>query len=208
MTREEALKLLKENLSNQKPKLPCNGSEGEDEGKPRRGQTSSPLIKHCLAVEAIMRDLACYFGQDEEKWGLAGLLHDIDYEKTKGDPTQHSLVGAKMLEDLGIDKDICQAVKVHNEAHGIPPQTLMEKALFVADPLTGLIVAAALVLPSKKLNDLTPENVLNRFEEKAFARGANREIIKKCEELLGLKLEEFVKIGLLAMQKIGAQLAL
>jgi len=184
MTREEGLKLLKENLSNQN------------------------LIKHSLAVEAIMRALARHFDVDEEKWALAGLLHDIDYDKVKDDLSQHSLLGSKVLEDLGIDKDICQAVKVHNEAHGIPPQTLMEKALFVTDPLTGLIVAATLVLPSKKLVDLTTENVLNRFKEKAFARGANREIIKKCEELLGLKLEEFVKIGLLAMQKIGAQLAL
>ena len=113
-----------------------------------------------------------------------------------------------MLEDLGIDKDICQAVKVHNEAHGILPQTLLEKALFVTDPLTGLIVAATLVLPSKKIADLTVENVLNRFKEKAFARGANREIIKKSEEFLNLKLEEFVKIGLEAMQGISNELGL
>ena len=155
-----------------------------------------------------MRALARHFEEDEEKWGLTGLLHDIDYEKTKDNPSQHSLVGAKMLEDLGIDKDICQAVKVHNEAHGIPPETLLEKALFVIDPLTGLIVAATLVLPSKKIADLTPENVLNRFKEKVFARGANREIIKKSEELLNLKLEEFVKIGLEAMQKIAGDLGL
>lgn len=135
-------------------------------------------------------------------------MHDIDYEKVKNDPSQHSLIGAKMLEDLGIDKDICQAVKVHNEAHGILPQTLLEKALFVTDPLTGLIVAATLVLPSKKIADLTVENVLNRFKEKAFARGANREIIKKSEEFLNLKLEEFVKIGLEAMQGISNELGL
>lgn len=184
MTREEGLKILKENISNQN------------------------LIKHSLAVEAIIRALAQNFGEDEEKWGIAGLLHDIDYEKVKDNLSQHSLVGAKMLEDLGLDKEICQAVKVHNEAHGIPQETLMEKSLLVTDPLTGLIVAATLVLPSKKIADLTVENILNRFKEKAFAKGANREIIKKCEELLGLKLEEFVKIGLLAMQKIGAQLAL
>jgi len=184
MNREEAFNLLRENLSNQN------------------------LIKHSLAVEAIMRALARHFNEDEEKWALAGLLHDIDYDKVKNDLSQHSLAGAQMLEKLGLDKDICQAVKVHNEAHGIAPETIMEKALFVTDPLTGLIVAAALVLPSKKLNDLTPENVLNRFKEKAFARGANREIIKKCEDLLNLKLEEFVKVGLEAMQKIGAQLAL
>jgi len=184
MTREEGLELLKQNLSNQN------------------------LIKHCFALEAIMRALARYFNQNEEKWGIAGLLHDIDYEKVKDSPSQHSLVGAKMLEDLGVDKDICQAVKVHNEAHGIPPETLLEKALFVADPITGLIVAATLVLPSKKINDLTPENVLNRFKEKAFAKGANREIIQQSKELLNLKLEEFVKISLEAMQKIASELGL
>jgi len=200
MTREEGLILLKENLQNQN------------------------LIKHCLSVEAIMKSLARHFqnynppttsshslrerAPEETKWGLVGLLHDIDYEKTKGDANQHSLVGARMLEDLGVEKDICQAVKVHNEAHGILPETLMEKALFVTDPLTGLIVAAALVLPSKKLADLTSENVLNRFREKAFARGANREIIKKSEEFLNLSLDDFVKIGLKAMQKISQDLGL
>jgi len=200
MNREQALELLKRNLNNQN------------------------LIKHCLAVEAIMRALARYFNEgeedksssspftiareDEEKWALAGLLHDIDYERVKDDLSQHSLAGAKMLEELGLDKDICQAVKVHNEAHGILPETLMEKSLFVVDPLTGLIVAAALVLPSKEIADLTTENILNRFKEKSFARGANREIIKKCETLLNLKLEEFVKIGLGAMQEIAKELGL
>ena len=184
MTRGEAFETLKQNIQNQN------------------------LIKHCLAVEAIMRTLARNFKEDEEKWGLTGLLHDIDYEKVKDDLSQHSLVGAKMLEDLGIDKDICQAVKVHNEAHNIPPQTLLEKALFVTDPLTGLIVAATLVLPSKKIADLTLKNVLNRFKEKSFAKGANREIIKKSEELLNLKLEDFVKIGIEAMQKIAKDLGL
>ncbi len=184
MTRGKAFEILKQNIQNQN------------------------LIKHCLAVEAIMRTLARNFEEDEEKWGLTGLLHDIDYEKVKDDLSQHSLVGAKMLEDLNIDKDICQAVKVHNEAHNIPPQTLLEKALFVTDPLTGLIVAATLVLPSKKIADLTLKNVLNRFKEKSFARGANREIIKKSEELLNLKLEDFVKIGIEAMQKIAKDLGL
>lgn len=184
MTRSEALNFLKENISNQN------------------------LIKHCLAAEAIMRALASHFGEDEEKWGLTGLLHDIDYEKTKDDSSKHSLLGAQLLEELGIEKDICQAVKVHNEAHGILPETLMEKALFVIDPLTGLIVAAALVLPSKKLADLTSENVLNRFKEKAFARSVNREIIKKSEDYLNLELEEFIKISLEAIQGISQELGL
>jgi len=184
MTREQSLELLKQNLSNQN------------------------LIKHCLAVEAVMRALARHFQEDEEKWGLTGLLHDIDYEKTKDNPKQHSLIGAQILEEAGLDKEICQAVKAHNEIHGIPLETLLDKALFVVDPLTGLIVAATLVLPSKKISDLTRENVLNRFPEKAFARGVNREIIKKAEELLNIKLEDFVGISLGAMQGISDELGL
>ena len=184
MTREEALKLLKENLQNQN------------------------LIKHSLAVEAIMRALAQHFNEDEEKWGLVGLLHDIDYEKTKGDPVQHSMIGAQMLKDLGLEDDVCRAVKVHNEAHSIPPQTLMEKALYVADPLTGLIVAATLVLPSKKIADLETESILKRFKEKTFAKGANREIIKKCEDYLNLSPKDFVEIGKNAMQEISDDIGL
>jgi uncharacterized protein len=184
MTREQALKVLKNNLLNQN------------------------LIKHCFAVEAIMVKLANHFNQDVEKWRLAGLLHDIDYEKVKDDLSQHSLVGSQMLKDLMISDDVCQAVKVHNENHGINPETLIEKALFVVDPLTGLIVAASLVLPSKKIKDLTVENILNRFKEKSFARGANRKIINKTEQLLGLKLKQLVEIGLEAMQEIDKDLDL
>ncbi len=184
MNREKALNLLKENLKNQN------------------------LVKHCLAVEAAMRKLAKHFNEGEEEWGTCGLLHDIDYEKTKGDPKLHSKVGSEMLKDLGFDEETCQAVLTHNEAHGIEPQSLMAKALYCIDPLSGLIVAATLVLPSKKLVDLETENVLNRFKEKAFARGANREIIAKCQELLNLKLEDFVKMVLSAMQKISDQLEL
>lgn len=184
MTREQALELLKKNLSNQN------------------------LIKHCLAVESAMRNLARHFNEDEDRWGLVGLLHDIDYEKTKDNPNQHSIVGAQMLEELGLDKESCQAVRVHNEIHGLSLETLMDKSLFAVDPLTGLIVAATLVLPSKKINDLTTENVLNRFPEKSFAKGANREIIKKCEELLNIKLEDFIDITLKSMQMINNELGL
>ena len=143
MEREKALNLLKENLKNQN------------------------LAKHCLAVEAAMRELAKHFNKegDEEKWGTCGLLHDIDYEKTKGDPKLHSKVGSEMLKDLGFDEETCQAVLTHNEAHNIEPKSLMAKALYCVDPLTGLIVAATLVLPTKKLTDLEVENVLKRFKE-------------------------------------------
>jgi len=184
MKRKEAINLLKENLKNQN------------------------LIKHSLAVEAAMRDLAEHFGENIEKWGICGLLHDIDYEKTKEDPNSHSKMGAEMLKNLGFDQDICDSVLTHNEAHDIPPKTKMAKALFCLDPLTGLIVAATLVLPAKKINDLKAENVLNRFGEKSFARGANREIIQKCQDLLNLNLEKFIEISLKAMQKISSELGL
>lgn len=183
MTREEGLKLVQEKIQNQN------------------------LVKHCLAAEVCMRALAEKFGEDSEKWGLAGLLHDIDYEETKNDPDKHSILGAEMLGKLGLDKEIVEAVKTHNERHGVAPETKMAKTIFCVDPLTGLIVASTLVLPSKKIADLTPENVLNRFKEKGFAKGANREIIKKCEDI-ELKLEEFVNICLEAMKTISNELGL
>lgn len=183
MTRERALRLIQEKIKNQN------------------------LIKHSLAVEACMKALASYFGENEEKWALAGLLHDIDYEETRNDPNFHSLKGADFLEKLGLDKEIVKAVRTHNEAHGLLPESKMAKTLFSVDPLTGLIVAATLVLPSKKINDLTVQNVLNRFKEKAFAKGVNREIILKCTDI-GLSLEEFIKICLKAMQKISEKLGL
>lgn len=184
ITREEALNLLKENIKNEN------------------------LIKHSLAVEAGMRALAQFFGEDKEKWGLAGLLHDIDYEKTKDNPTLHSKLGAEILKEKGFDEEICQAVLTHNEVHQIPPQTKMAKALYCLDPLTGLIVAATLVLPSKKIQDLKVENVLNRMKEKAFARGANREAIRKCEEYLSINLEKFIEIVLNSMKEISQALSL
>ncbi len=184
MNREQALNLLKENLKNKN------------------------LLKHSLAVESAMRGLAEYFKEDVEKWGICGLLHDIDYERVKENMELHSKEGSEMLEKAGLDKEICEAVLTHNEAHGIEPNSLMAKALYCVDPLTGLIVAATLVLPSKKINELKVENVLRRFKEKAFARGANREIIAKCEEYLSLSLEKFIEIVLCSMQKISEELGL
>jgi hypothetical protein len=183
MERKEAFELIKNKIQNQN------------------------LIKHSLSVEACMKGLAIYFKEAVEKWAIAGLLHDIDYEETKDDPNLHSIKGAEILEKLGLEKEISEAVKTHNEAHGIMPESKLAKALFCVDPLTGLIVAATLVLPTKKISDLTIENILNRFKEKSFARGAKRDVILKCSEI-GLSLEEFIKIGLESMKSINIQLGL
>lgn len=164
------------------------------------------LRKHVLAVEAVMRRLAGEAGADEEDWGLAGVLHDIDYGITT-DPVQHTLIGARMLSELGLPEEIIEAVKAHNEYHGLPRVTPMAKALFAADALTGLIVAGALIHPEKKLAPLTPEFILKRYKEKSFARGAKRENIETCGEL-GLSLERFVALGLEAMQGIADDLGL
>lgn len=165
------------------------------------------LVKHILAVEAVMRSLARHFGEDEKRWGAAGLLHDIDYEETKDDPNTHSLVSGQIARDLGFDEEIAQAVEAHNEAHGYPRDTLMAKALYCSDPLTGLIVASALVSPSKKLSGIDTDFVEHRMGEKSFARGANRDIIRSCSEL-GLELSEFISLGLEAMQSISDELGL
>ncbi len=183
IAREEAMELVKGNVANKN------------------------LINHMLASEFIMRALAERFGEDPEKWGLAGLLHDIDYDSTYTDMMRHSKVGAEMLKEAGMADDICYAVLVHNDAHGEPRKSMMDKALHAVDPLTGLIVAAALVMPGKKLASVTSEKVLNRFKEKAFARGANREQIKTCSDM-GISLEEFVSIGLEAMQIRAAEIGL
>jgi len=185
MTRQEALQLVRQHVKNENS------------------------IKHMLATEAIMRALARRFNEDEEVWGLSGLVHDIDMEMVnyQDHPEKHGKVGAAILEKAGFDSVIIEAVKAHNPATGKTRETKLEKAIYCVDPLTGLIVASALVLPGKKLADLKAESVLKRFKEKHFARGANREIIAACSEI-DLGLEEFVKIGLEAMQEISNDLGL
>jgi len=165
------------------------------------------LVKHMLATEAIMRALARRLGEDEEEWGLTGLLHDIDVELTGGDMSSHSKLGADLAKELGASEAMTHAILCHNEAHGVPRETKLDKALFCVDPLTGLITAAALVRPNKKLAGLEAKSVLKRFKEKSFAAGANREQIALCSEI-GLELGEFVELGLKAMQEISSDLGL
>lgn len=180
MKREEALRILGEKISNKN------------------------LLKHMLAVEAIMRKLADYFGEDSEKWGLVGLLHDFDYEETLNDFDKHGLITEELLRGK-VDEEITRAIRAHTGL--IERNTKLEKAIYCADPVSGFIVAATLVLPTKKLSDLKIENLLNRFKEKHFAKGASRTQIESCKEL-GLSLEEFLQISLQAMQAISQELGL
>ena len=163
------------------------------------------LVKHMLATEAVMRRLAGHFGEDKELWGLTGLLHDLDYDQTVDDFPRHGLVTAEILEDLGVDGRIIDAIKAHpghQEA-----RTNLDKALYAVDPLTGLIVAATLMHPSKKLQEVDVQFVLNRFKEKRFAAGADREQIKSCQRL-GLSVDSFIQMTLQAMQSIDRDLGL
>lgn len=165
------------------------------------------LFKHCLAVEAVMGEVARELGEDEDLWRLTGLLHDIDYQETMDIPQEHSLRGADFLAQRGFPAVMVEAVRAHNDMHQLPRTTPLARALYAADPLTGLIVAGALIHPEKKLKPLDVEFLTNRFQEKSFARGANREQIQSCSEL-GFTLEEFLAMGLKAMQGIHKELGL
>ena len=165
------------------------------------------LVKHMLSTEVIMRALAKRFGEDEKEWSLTGLLHDIDVELTEGDMSSHSKLGADLARELGASEVMTHAILCHNERHGVSCETKLDKALFCADPLTGLIIAAALVRPDKKLAGLEASSVRKKFKEKGFAAGANREQIALCSEI-GLELDEFIELGLTAMKGIAADLGL
>jgi putative nucleotidyltransferase with HDIG domain len=164
------------------------------------------MIKHMLATEAIMRALARRLGEDGDEWGITGLIHDIDMELVEGDMNSHSKLSADIAQELGASETMAHAILCHNEAHGVPRETKLDKALFCADPLSGLITAAALVRPDK-LSGLTTKSVMKRFREKSFAAGVNREQVAQCQEI-GLELEEFISLGIEAMKGIAPQLEL
>ena len=132
------------------------------------------MVRHMLATEAIMRALAKNLEGDEDEWGFTGLLHDIDVELVEGDFKSHSKLGADIARELGANEKMAHAILCHNEAHGIPRETKLDKALFCADPLSGLITASALVRPDK-LSGLSTKSVMKHFREKRFAAGVDRE---------------------------------
>lgn len=169
------------------------------------------LFRHCLAVEAAMKSLAKYFREDEERWGLVGLLHDGDWEETKDNPHLHTLMMVEWLKNAGEnDQEIIEAILSHNYSHtkSNPPKNKMEWALYTADELTGLIVAIALVMPDKKLKSVSVESVLKKFPSKSFAAGVNREQIKLCQEKLDIELPQFIEIVLSGMKNIAQEIGL
>lgn len=168
--------------------------------------TNPNLIKHCLATEAVMRALAPTFHGDIDQWGITGLLHDADYDKSKGNPEQHGML-LFQLEPNSIPSVIEHAIKAHNfEYTKVTPESPMDWAIYCCDQLTGLIIAATLIHPDKKLASVTVDFVIKRMKAKDFAKGAQREPIYLCEEKLGIPLQEFVGITLKAMQGIHEEL--
>jgi putative nucleotidyltransferase with HDIG domain len=183
MKREEAIELVKENIKREN------------------------LLKHVLAVEAIMKGVAEYLNEDSEKWGLVGLLHDIDFEKTINDPKNHGIFAGEILRGK-VNEEIIRAIKSHNfENTKVEPITKMENALIAADAISGLVVACALVMPSKKLNDVSIETIKKKFKQKDFARNCNRDNILFCEKI-DIPREKFFEISLKALQKISSELGL
>ena len=165
------------------------------------------LIRHMLAVEAAMRFYAEKLGEDVETWGLTGLLHDFDWEIH---PTleQHPQAGAPILRQRGVPEQVVRAVLSHADHTGVPRQSRMEKALLACDEITGLVIAVALVRPSRSLSDLEVSSVKKKWKDKAFAAGADREQIAAAAEEFGVELWEHVGNVILAMRPIGAQLGL
>lgn len=184
ITRDRSLELLSQHLSNPN------------------------LIKHCLASEAVMRALAAHFDEDIELWGLTGLLHDLDAELTLDDLSRHTQETVQILRAEGVAEEIIEAIRMHNEeSHGDKRSERFHHALAAGETITGLIIAATLVYPDKKLASVKPKSVRKRYKEKLFAAGANRAIIAECEQI-DIPLPDFCDLCLEAMQGIADDLGL
>lgn len=181
MERDQAIELVKQHLKNKN------------------------LVKHCLAVEACMRAMATHLGEDVDKWGLAGILHDLDYEMTEKSPDLHTVETVKILENTDVGADIIDAIKAH--AAMKPCENDMEWSIFSIDPLTGLIIAATLMHPSRKLKEVDLGFIKRRYKEKSFAKGAKREEIEQIKNI-DMDLDDFISICLKAMQGIDSDLGL
>lgn len=185
ITRQRALELLEQHLS------------------------SPNLVKHCYASEAVMRALARHCSEDEELWGLTGLLHDLDADQTCDDPSRHTHETARILQQEGVNEEIITAIRMHNAeaAYATRREQKFHHALAAGETITGLITATALVYPDKKLSSVKAKSVRKRYKEKLFAAGADRDIIAECE-LIGLTIPDFCDLCLAAMQEISDDLGL
>jgi uncharacterized protein len=166
------------------------------------------MISHSLASEVVLCALARRLGQDEEKWAMAGLLHDIDVEITNADPKVHGLKAIDILSKEGVDPEIIEAISLHNEEAAPQPRSKMfHHALAAGETITGLVVATTLVYPEKKLAVVKPKSVVKRMKEKAFAASVKRETIMECEKI-GIPIDEFAAIAVAAMSEIHEQMGL
>jgi predicted hydrolase (HD superfamily) len=183
INREEAIQLLEEKI------------------------TSENMKKHCYASEAVMRAVAKRLAKNEDEWGLAGLLHDIDVEITNADPYTHGPYAEKILKGK-ITEEMINAIVMHNEiATGKPRETQFQHALAASETITGLITATALVYPGKKIAGVKTKSITKRMKEKAFAASVKRENIMECEKI-GIPLNEFAELALNAMKEIDEILGL
>jgi uncharacterized protein len=184
MNRTEALNLLHRYIKNEK------------------------MIYHCLASEAVMRGLARHLGRDEEKWGLAGLLHDLDVEGTNAKPAIHGTQTEVLLKDYNLDPEILDAIRMHNEcSSGKQRSTEFQFALAAGETITGLIFATTYVYPDRKLTSVKPKSVVKRMKEKMFAASVKRENILECEKI-GLPIDQFAAIAIEAMLPIAGNIGL
>jgi putative nucleotidyltransferase with HDIG domain len=186
------------------------------EGKPDRQDAlelfkkynkGESLLRHALSVEAVMRYMAEKHGEDQEKWGVIGLIHDLDYEMY---PDQHCSMTEKILRENNWPEEYIRAVMSHG--YGIvtdtEPQTLLEKTLFAMDELTGLVATSALVRPSKSILDMEAKSVKKKWNDKRFAAGVDRSVIEKGAEMLGVELTEMIHDCIMAMRLVASDIGL
>ena len=184
MNRETALQLLHQYIKNEK------------------------MIQHCLASEAVLRGIARHLGRDEEKWGLAGLLHDLDVEVTNAEPTVHGTQTEVLLKDYDVDPEVLDAIRMHNECSaGKERSTEFQYALAAGETITGLIFATTYVYPDRRLTSVKPKSVVKRMKEKAFAASVRRENIMECEKI-GIPIDEFAALAIAAMLPVAGDLGL
>ena len=165
------------------------------------------LLKHAYSVEGVMRYMARKVGEDEEKWGIIGLMHDLDYERF---PEQHCKKSREMLEERGWPEEYIRAIISHGWGicSDVEPQTEMEKVLYAVDELTGLITAVAIIRPSKSVTDLEAKSVMKKWKDKSFAAGVNRSVIEKGTAMLGVELRDLVTDVIMGMREVAHKVGL